>query len=82
MANSEVVPEESLYPHIEQMVETATVEEVDAFLASVKEGLGNLKGPQVEKSKKVELAIAHTEELLKHLLEVRSRLESEGKSKT
>ena len=71
---------DSRYPNIEQFVETATAEEVETLLSSIKNELSNLKGPVAEKSQKVQLAIANTEELLRHLLEIRSKLESQEKS--
>lgn len=80
MAEQNISTDESKYPSLEQFVETATSEEVESLLASIKSELSNLKGPLAEKSQKVALAIATTEELLRHLLEIRNRLESEVKS--
>ncbi len=72
-------PEGPLYPAIEGFIERATQDEISALFASIKDGLEQLKGPKAEQAKKVQKAIAATEELLAHLLEVREKLEAERK---
>lgn len=67
------------YPTIESFIEHATPEEVAGLFTSVKQGLEGLKGPKVEQGKKVQAAIARTEELLGILLETRERLIAEAK---
>lgn len=66
-----------MYPVIEAFVEKASADEVDQFFTSVKTGLTELKGPKAEQAKKVGAALARTEELLSHLLQVRETLEAE-----
>ncbi|MBU8895010.1 hypothetical protein DRW03_01965 [Corallococcus sp. H22C18031201] len=68
------------YPAIESYIERATPEEVGAFFGSVKTALTDLKGPRAEQGKKVQAAIARSEELLGMLVDVRERLVAESKS--
>jgi hypothetical protein len=68
------------FPAIESFIERATPEEVQSLFTPVKNELANLKGPKVEQAKKVQAAIARTEELLGILLETRERLLAESKS--
>lgn len=68
-----------LYPVIESFVESASPDDVTGFFAELKTGLTTIKGPKAEHSKKVAAAIASTEELLRHLLEVREKLEKDHK---
>ncbi|MCY1015460.1 hypothetical protein [Pyxidicoccus sp. MSG2] len=67
------------YPAVESLLEATPAEEVRAFFAPVKAGLAELKGPKVEQGKKVQAAVAHTEELLELLVETRERLLAEAK---
>lgn len=67
------------YPAIESFVESATHEQVESLFAPVRQELGALKGPRAEQARKVESALARTEELLGLLLQTRERLESEAK---
>lgn len=71
--------QEPIYPVIEAFVERASAQDVTQLFASIKQGLGDLKGPKSEQAKKVAAAIARTEELLSHLLQVRETLEAERK---
>jgi hypothetical protein len=68
------------YPAIESFIEHASAEEIQAFFTPIKEGLNALKGPKAEQGKKVQAALASSEELLGLLLETRERLiaESQG----
>ena len=66
---------ESNYPVLEQFVERAGPDDVNQLFASLRASLGGLKGPRTEQAKKVESAIALTEELLSHLLQVREKLQ-------
>lgn len=72
---------EPLYPAIEGFIEKATAEEIGELFGPLKEGLSALKGPRADQAKKVGKAIARTEELLSHLLQVREKLEAERKGK-
>ncbi|MBS1152405.1 MAG: hypothetical protein H6Q89_4103 [Myxococcaceae bacterium] len=72
---------EPLYPAIEGFIERATAEEIAELFSPLKEGLSALKGPRADQAKKVGKAIAKTEELLSHLLQVREKLEAERKDK-
>ncbi|MBX5483694.1 MAG: hypothetical protein IRZ16_17870 [Myxococcaceae bacterium] len=71
---------EPMYPVIEAWVERASADDVGAFFAPVKAELDGLKGPRAEQAKKAKAAIARTEELLSHLLQVREKLEAEKKA--
>jgi hypothetical protein len=71
-------PAEPLYPAIEGFLETATQADLDALFASVKDSLTALQGPRAEYRARVEKAVARTEELLQHLLQVRARLEEKA----
>ncbi len=62
------------YPAIEALVERATPDELEGFFSEIKDGLGQLKGPKAEQAKKIQAAIASTEELLRHLLQTRESL--------
>lgn len=73
-------PPEPLYPTIEGLVEYATRDEVTAIFEELKGSLATLKGPKAAQSKKIQDAIASTEQLLQHLLDVRERLEQEMKA--
>ncbi|MFL5350599.1 MAG: hypothetical protein ACJ8AT_37990 [Hyalangium sp.] len=68
------------YPAIESFIERASTEEIQSLFNPIKEGLNALKGPKGEQGKKVQAALASTEELLGILLETRERLiaESQG----
>ena len=68
-------PAEPMYPVVEAFVEKATPGDIDALFSSVREGLKELKGPRAAHAKKVESALAAAEELLRHLLQVREKLE-------
>lgn len=72
-----VTPPAPSYPAIEALVERATPDELAGFFEPLKQGLANLKGPKAEQAKKIQTAIGATEELLRHLLETRARLEAE-----
>lgn len=67
------------YPAIESFIESATREQVESLFSPVRQQLGALKGPRADQARKVEAALAHTEELLGLLLQTRERLESEPK---
>ena len=69
------------FPAIESFIERATPDEVQSLFTPVKNELANLKGPKAEQAKKVQAAIARTEELLSVLLETRERLVAESKGK-
>lgn len=71
---------EPLYPVIEGFVERATEDDVQGFFGGVKEELATLKGPKADQGKKAKAAIARTEELLSHLLQVREKLEASRQS--
>ncbi len=71
---------ESAYPAIESFIEKATAADVEALLQPIKESLGSMKGPKAELAKKAGKAVARTEELLSHLLQVREKLEASSKS--
>ena len=71
---------EPLYPQIEAYIERASADEMEELFAPLKAGLTALKGPKVDHAKKVNKAIARTQELLTHLLQVRERLETERSS--
>lgn len=68
---------EPMYPAVEGFIERASPEEIAGLFQSIKAGLGDLKGPKADQSKKVKAALDRTEELLTHLLEVREKLTSE-----
>lgn len=68
-------PAESMYPAVEEFIETAPLDAVDSLFASLRNALTDLKGPRKEHGKKVETAISSTEELLRYLLGVREELE-------
>ena len=68
------------YPAVESLLETASMEEVQAFFGPVKAGLGELKGPRAELGKKAQAALARSEELLVLLVETRERLIAEAKA--
>ena len=71
---------EPMYPVVESFVETATVADVEALFGSIREGLKELKGPRAGHAKKVETALSSAEELLRHLLQVREKLEVERRA--
>jgi hypothetical protein len=60
------------------MSEWATQDDVNALFAPVREALSQLKGPKAQQAKKVEAALASTEELLGQLLQIREKLAAEG----
>jgi len=66
------------YPSLESFIETATESEVEALYQPILEALNGLKGPQVDKAKKIDAAIVKSSELLGILLGVRARLEEES----
>lgn len=72
---------EPLYPAIEGFIEKATADEIADLFGPLKDGLTTLKGPRADQAKKVGKAIAKTEELLSHLLQVREKLEADRKGK-
>lgn len=67
------------YPNLEEFAERAHFEEVESTFAALKTGLAELKGPGAQKADKVATAIASTQELLRHLLEVREKLAQAAK---
>ncbi|MBM4381155.1 MAG: hypothetical protein FJ086_17925 [Deltaproteobacteria bacterium] len=69
------------YPAIEGFVERASSADVEGAFASLSGPLAELKGPRAAQGKKVEAALARTQELLAHLVEVKERLEAERKGK-
>jgi hypothetical protein len=69
------------YPVIEGFVERASAKDVEGAFASLAGPLAELKGPRAAQGKKVEAAVARTQELLAHLVEVKDRLEAEKKGK-
>ena len=71
-------PAEPLYPAIEGFLETATQADLEALFASLKDSLAALQGPRAEYRARVEKAVARTEELLQHLLQVRAKLEEKA----
>lgn len=71
-------PREPDYPTLEGMSEWATQDDVNALFAPVREALSQLKGPKAQQAKKVEAALASTEELLGQLLQIREKLAAEG----
>jgi len=66
------------YPALESFIETATEAEIEALYQPILQALAELRGPQVDKAKKVEEAISKSTELLNILLGVRARLEDEA----
>ena len=78
-AQAPSILEGPIYPGIEGFIETATGDQIDAFFASIKEGLEGLKGPRADNAKKVQKAIDRTEELLHHLVQVREKIEASRK---
>jgi type III secretion system FlhB-like substrate exporter len=84
-SSSEKKPEEPVlpapsYPALESFIETATEAEIEVLYQPLLEALAELKGPQADKARKIDVAISKSSELLKLLLEVRTRLE-EGAAK-
>lgn len=73
-------PQEPSFPVIEALVERASPDEVSHLFEAMKQELAALKGPKAEQAKKVRQAIAQTEALLSHLLQVREKLEADKKS--
>lgn len=76
-----VPPPQTAFPTIESFVERASVQDVDALFAPLRDGLSALKGPKADQAKKVAAAIERTEELLKYLLDTRGKLEADKKGK-
>ncbi len=76
MATDKTEPaSESLYPALEGFIENAARADLSEVFASIREGLGSLKGPRAEQGAKVRTAIERTEELLNFLMEVREKIE-------
>jgi len=70
------------YPALESFIETATEAELEVLYQPLLEALAGLKGPQVDKAKKIGVAIDKSLDLLRVLMEVRARLEEESAKNT
>ncbi|MCL2625546.1 MAG: hypothetical protein FWD46_01840 [Cystobacterineae bacterium] len=66
------------YPALESFIETATEAELEVLYEPLLEALAELKGPQADKAKKIGVAIDKSMELLRILVDVRTRLEGEA----
>lgn len=72
-------PPEPIYPAIEAFIESASADDIARLFAQLKDGLTALKGPKAEQSRKVQVAVDRTEELLRHLLQVREQVVADAK---